>query len=232
MTTIHDIPNFMFLDHYSKEFIKYVLDFCEYNGITVEFVNESSIVLDSEGEMESDGYFYVDDYGYSELLVAIKRPIEEWLPVLVHEFSHAVQWIYYCYDFEYTWDITNLDFDGYPVDANYLLSCWIHGIVELEPEVLDQVIYSIREFERDCEEKLNSLVDAWRLPISLYYYNQKANANLFAYNYMKETRQWCNSENHPSENETILKNMPVEIDIDHDDSQYNYVIDLYCKEKV
>lgn len=135
------------------------------------------------------------------LVIAVGKPVEDWLPTFVHESCHRDQWI----EQDPTW--TNLIKNYF--DANLILDMWVYKAVELTPRQLTKVVKSIINNELDCEKRSLAKIQKFNLPINQIEYIQKANAYIFYYLAIAATRQYA-TKNAAYENPKIWKKMPVD----------------------
>jgi hypothetical protein len=114
----------------------------------------------------------------------------------VHEYCHLTQWV-----------------DKAPVytkASKYLIALdkWIEG-KNLPIEVVDAAIKGIVDLELDNEKRAVAMIRKYNLNIDKDKYIKKANAYLYFYHWMKETRRWSRSSNIPYKNKVIIDAMPI-----------------------
>lgn len=140
------------------------------------------------------GYFSENE---SILKVAINKPLNQWLPILVHEYGHFLQYI------EQASVYRQLKED------NYLekFDLWLNYQLELGyTEKLTMFNY-IFQLERDCELRAVNLLEQYSLPIESQDYIQKANSYLMYYSTVFKNRAW-NYNELPYNNYQIYTKMP------------------------
>ena len=101
------------------------------------------------------------------------------IPLLVHEFSHMQQWIENSKVWSYGKYLDDVD-------------RWLVGD---DVKDIDEKINKIQLLELDCERRAVKYILKYSLPINLKIYCQKANAYLFFYTWMRETRTWSREGN-------------------------------------
>lgn len=152
--------------------------------------------------------FFESIYTYNEKVVpylatAIGKPLEQWLPIFIHETCHMDQWI----ENSPLW-LTSNDY--------IVLDNWLSGISYPEDQIktfIDKVIM----LESDCEKRTIEKIKQFRLPIDTNYYAQRANAYLYFYQWVLKNRKWCKTA--PYEIEDIINEMPI---IMKENEQYLY----------
>ena len=171
------------MDPHVKTFLTLVRVECKANN--VELLLKPTKKLKIENNIVVGGYF--EDYGRSKGVLACAMKHEYALPLLVHEFSHMQQWI----------ENTRLWNNG-----KYILDIdrWLAGE---EVRDIEEKINKVRLMELDCERRTIKYIIKYNLPINIKTYAQKANAYLFFYNWMKETRVWSKENNSPYADKNI-----------------------------
>lgn len=135
------------------------------------------------------------------LAVAVKKPLEQWLPIFVHESCHMDQWL----EKSSLW----LDADDFK-----LLDSWLSGTL-YPREVITNFIYKVIQLDADCERRTIDKIKKYDLPIDVSWYATRANAYLYYYQWLLVSRKWYKTA--PYEIEEILNLMPKVI---KEDSEY------------
>lgn len=125
--------------------------------------------------------------------VATNKPIDKWLSILVHEYSHMEQWIEQC-DVWLKYDSVN------PI----IMDNWLEG-KDYSENTIEKVLNAARDMELDCEKRAVAKIKQYKLPINIGDYIQRANCYVFFYNYLKITRKWSEPNNSPYSNPNIYK---------------------------
>lgn len=180
-------------------FIKYVKKIAKKHKIKIRFPNQSSIKF-SDGIYVS-GYF---DEGKKILAVGKKNP--QYLPTLIHEFSHCEQYI----EDDPAWcsEVYLPHNEQYWEDANEALDLWIEYKIELSELDLKICIKSIRDCELDCEKRTVQNIIKFDLPIDIGEYIQRANSYLYLYTAVQKSRIWPAKDHSPYFFKQITDQMP------------------------
>lgn len=146
---------------------------------------------------ECSGLFSQDPL---ELTVAINRPVEMWLPVMVHESCHMDQHL----------ENSKIWTDCYikDHDSSNILDMWLSGVVDLNPVQLKDVLDRLLNMELDCERRSVEKIKKFKLPIDPTEYIQKANAYVYFYRAIARTRKWTSAERSPYRNNAVWPLMP------------------------
>lgn len=131
------------------------------------------------------GYF--NDVPKPKIVVAVDKPIEQWLPVLVHEFCHLEQFL----EGDLTW--TNLEI--YETDSCTEFQDWLDGNDELHPELITYHMKRVIDMEFNCEKRAVKKIKKFKLPINIEDYIQRANVYMWFYSAVKEMRKWSGKNN-------------------------------------
>lgn len=161
------------------------------------------LLLSKESHVESgsilcNGYF--SDEPKPTLAVAMGKPIEQWLPILVHEYCHMRQWI----EQSPYWTGNKLG----KFEATDIIDMWLQDMVELSDSQKDLYFSKVIMVEKDCEERVVKLIKQFNLPIDPELYTQKANAYVLFYNVVKKYRKWYRPNQEPYNLAHIYEIMP------------------------
>lgn len=193
-----------------KNVTKFLLDtipVAEKNGCSVELVNDEYIYIDA-GENphvnKVSGYY---DCELQKLVVAIKRPLEDWILNYAHEYSHFLQIQDEVYN-EPSIEEAAINFD-----------LWLEHKLELDE--IDVGIYARSLFycELDAEKRTVELIKKYNLSDPKTYI-QKANAYLFTYMLMEEMRVTFDPP--PARNKKIWKHLPITFGVDYRTAHEEY----------
>jgi len=138
---------------------------------------------------------FVSTPGELELIVCLDNPRRVFISTLVHEFSHATQYVeniplwdvteryHYVYDNEHKWETYN-------------------------KKLLKQTFTAFKMIELDCEKRSVELIKRFNLPIDIKHYIQLANAYIYYYDILPITKRWCGQQS-PCQIEEIVNAMPT-----------------------
>ena len=73
-----------------KPFVAYVRRMCKKHRVELMLAPSKTVMLTDNFSADCSGYFNGDD---RVLVVGCGKPFEEWIEILVHEFSHLQQWL-------------------------------------------------------------------------------------------------------------------------------------------
>jgi hypothetical protein len=152
-------------------------------GVAVVMSPERSVACDG---VQVAGYF--QGSGQPILAVATGRSEDEWLGVLLHEYSHLTQWA----EDGPIWALS---------DSCDTLWDWLAGKKVRNPK---QAAANVREVEADCERRTLRLARELNAPIDLERYARGANAYIHFHNTIAETRKWYADGRGPYLNEKVL----------------------------
>lgn len=184
-------------------FLKREIDHCKRNNIEVNFINEEYC---NDGIVQTTGWF--DE---STLAVAIKKPLNKWLSVFVHESCHKDQYL----QEDPTW---NTKINGF--DACTILDHWLAHVCELDRKQFIEVINKVRAVELNCEKRAVRKIVANDLPISLARYKQEANAYIWSYTALMHTRKWIPDV---TKSEKLVQTMPIYFQPDYSKLPPNFL---------
>lgn len=177
-----------------KKFINNVRTELKQSGILLILVPKQRITIYGEGKC--NGFFDTDKM---ELRCATGKPWNEWLPIMVHEYSHFQQWkdndpTFFCEisgednsDMVYRWALRRENHN------RKIVKLWVNKLIALE---------------LNCEKRAAKNIQKFKLPIDTKDYIRKANAYILFYNYLFIRRRWYNPKYVPYEIPEIYNNMP------------------------
>jgi hypothetical protein len=139
------------------------------------------------GGMKVGGYFSAEEGEQPILAVATGRDTEQWVGLLIHEYSHLTQWA-----------------EKAPVwaaaDGCEHIDAWLAG----KPvKGIKAIIASVQELEADCERRAIRLARELQAPINLEQYTRGANSYIHFHNIMAETRKWYRDGQGPYTNAAV-----------------------------
>ena len=159
-----------------KKFIGEVVLDCQDHGITFTFSRDEKVSAPGEGpELASCGFFEGND----KILTCSR--VTSWLWTLIHEYNHMQQWKEDAWWFSDEAASMWQDFWD-----------WLEKKVELSPEQVQKTVKAIIACERNCEERVISMITSTqkRLGIGKRAYIKQANAYLAFYALVVEKQSW------------------------------------------
>jgi len=174
------------------------------NGIGVK-LQQTEMVDIGDGVLCSGAFDSGSATSVPCLYVAMKKPVEEWLPVLLHEGSHMDQFI----QDAACWKALREDFDPH---ADQMFFEWIAGERECDAETIAKLARVLAEVELDCEIRtvdkimnsdLGNIIDVGQ-------YIQKANSYVMFYTYIGKynVRKFYPVDRVPYKTPEIYKKFP------------------------
>ena len=182
-----------------NSFVEYTKSETKKANIKCVLANVKYLVIKEEGYVRCNGYF---DEKNMLLKCAINKPITEWLPIFVHEFSHFEQWRGQCE----TWK--KCFFAG--EDKTSEIIEWVKG-KEVKKGPLKKYYKALKYLELDCEKRTVKNIRKFELPIDLDDYARKANAYVLFHDYIYFYRKWYKVGRVPYDNKNIIATMPNKI---------------------
>ena len=128
-----------------SSFIKHIRSIVESSGVKFVLAPVKYLIISSEGRIRCNGYFDSEEL---TLKCAINKPILEWLPVLIHEYSHFEQWKENCPSWRH------IEMNGKDVSSDMFL--WIKD-KKVADVRLRKIINRVRNCELDCEKRLSRI---------------------------------------------------------------------------
>jgi hypothetical protein len=157
-----------------KQFVAYVRRRCKIKGIELMLSPSRNVVITDSFSTDCSGYF--DDVN-KVLVVACGRPFNEWIEILIHEYSHMQQW-------------TSDDRWTYWTDCCLDLWAWLDKEKTMNGTQLGKVLDGMVDLERDCELRAIENIKKWKLPINKAQYQRKANLYLYSYKLMAQLKKF------------------------------------------
>ncbi len=197
-----------------KETPPAIIDFCRHvenitkkNAVLFTLSPDSHIPYPSTKDLVNG---YMIELPQKELAVATKKPLELWLPVLVHESSHLDQMLEKS-DYWY-----NSYVPGTTLETIDIITLWIEGKIELNEKQLNTYTTLSRDVELDCERRTVEKIKTFNLPIGIREYIQKANSYIFFYSAMKKTKAWYIPGKEPYNTKEVWSLCPTEFLADNE----------------
>ena len=153
-----------------KEFVKFVRNEVSYYGIKLIFGRGVEVNI---GGFRSSGFF-------DEREIRVARKCPDWLTVLVHEYSHFLQWKYRKEEYE--------DMSINNVDSLKIIHDWIDG-EEFRPSTIKKAFVKARRLEKKCEMLALDIIRKHGLPINTERFIRQANCHIYYYHMMEKTRK-------------------------------------------
>lgn len=172
-----------------RPFVNAVKKKCKDHKINLVLSPSKSVVLSETDEFGCSGFF---DDGSRSLVVACGKPIEQWVPILVHESCHLDQ---FAEDPNWrSW-----------TDAYCGLWGWLDGEVMLNNAQVQKLIETVIFVEWDCERRSIEKIKKLKLPINISDYCRKANSYLYSYKVMYQYKVFPSGIYNSTD---VLKNAP------------------------
>lgn len=159
-------------------FIKHVRSVAKQYDVRVFLVNKKKVKLGKDNYCS--GYF--TQTPIPKIVVAVDIPVANWLPILVHEFCHLLQYL----DNDPTW--TNLDI--HDTDSCTEFQDWLEGNDDIHEELVTYHMRRIVEMEFNCEKRAVEKIKEFNLPIDIDDYIQKSNTYVWFYSGVRQERKW------------------------------------------
>jgi len=157
-----------------KPFVANVRRRCKMNGIELMLSPSKTVVITDYFSTDCSGYF---DEADRVLAVACGKPFEEWIEILIHEYSHMEQWLA-----DDRWD--------YWTWCCEELWAWLDKEKIMNNNQLKKVLDGMIELERDCEIRALQNIAKYKLPINKSEYKRKANLYLYSYRLLPVLRKF------------------------------------------
>lgn len=138
-------------------------------GVSVLLAPAAYVEVDG---VKCGGFFCGEEL---KLAVGVDRDEEQWLGILLHEYSHLTQWA----EDSAIWREDERVSGG--------TDDWLSGKPVRNAKHKIEVR---RELEADCERRTIRLVKELQAPIDLEHYARAANSYIHFYNVMRDTRKW------------------------------------------
>lgn len=139
------------------------------------------------------------------------RPVEQWFPILVHEYNHMRQWL----ENDSTWINYKNVYDWFG---------WLSKDFDLtKKETLDSCLaYALCEL--NCDTRVVDMIKELDLPLDPTYYIQTTHAYAWFYFWSLENRAWYVIDHEPYRTQAIVEAMPTTL-VDPSKGEFTY--DIY-----
>lgn len=192
-----------------------VQEACQKHNIYLNIVNEESVY--HEGS-ESSGYFSDEKVHMAGLLgksheyagmlaVGIRRKESDWVPLLVHEFHHLLQWA----ENAKVWTDTKINPPSGSNDKIDALFQWLDHALELSPEEAEDCVKATMAVESDCEMRTSAFLTDCKFPIDKNEYLQKASSYVLFYKIILEYRAWYKPDSKSYADKAVWGLMPTHL---------------------
>ena len=128
------------------DFLKDTREEMENLGVEVHLYPNMHIEL--PGGMEVNGLFV--DSPEAMLGCSIGKPIEDWIPIYIHEYCHFTQWVEDSLEWRGVWSD--------PIYYDEFLSDWLNGKEDFRKSIVDPFIDAEIAVEADCERRAVALI--------------------------------------------------------------------------
>lgn len=191
-----EVRNAIFRFVCKKILLKEIKNFCDINNI--EFI------CDTENTHLELGDDFVNGYFSSEpptLAVAIGKPTKLWLPILVHEYCHAQQFLD--------------DPDWFNRCDSDIFFDWVAGASTMTQEEARAAAEAALRLEADCEARVVALINEIGLQslIEPSVYAQKANAYITFYKFVLKHKKWYSPFKEPYNIEIVWSKFPTVVQL-------------------
>lgn len=173
------------------------------------YVREQVAKENVELVLEDKGYIFADRvrvsgyYDEVKLVCAVGKPVKEWLPILVHEYSHFQQVKKKCWAYQRSF------INGEDLSDRFYF--WIKG-AKYPYEEMKKWMLRLRNFEVDCERRAVKNIKKHNLPLDVDLYCQQANAYVYFYTYALLERKWWKRGHAPYANKNVYPHFPTTLD--------------------
>lgn len=180
-------------------FVEFVKQECDTYNVKFKAVNAKSIDRCSGHFLD----YPIPNKYVAELVICVKKPVNEWLPILVHEYCHLTQWKN---DIKVWRDLS------YPNGVDSCSELW-HWIDHPHAKVdkIEEHIRNVRVMELNCERRSVSLITKMGLDIDLDMYKRKAFSYVHMYNVIVTSRKWPRRGHMPYSKEEIWSKCPASL---------------------
>jgi hypothetical protein len=180
-----------------------ITDLSEHN-VKIKLLRSKSVLIKEEN-IKVNGYWDDSAKEGPTLVCAVRKPLDKWVPIFIHEYCHFLQWKEKTPLWKENQDITAHD-----------MELIIHN-KPIDEETLTHSLNVARELELDCEKRVVKLLKKYKIPVSVEAYIQKANVYVHFYNYIKQFRQWYKTDNIPYNNKRIISAASTEFYSSYDE---------------
>jgi hypothetical protein len=136
----------------------------------------------------------VFDEGQRLIIQRVRGELKDWGPTFIHEYCHFLQWKKGKYA-SFLYGEAGGDFDY-----------WLKKKVKLGDKELNLIVNRIKRCELDCEKTVVKMIKKHKLEINVEQYTKNANAYIYSYNMIVETKRWYKDSPHATRE--ILDIMP------------------------
>lgn len=188
-----------------SKMMKDVSQFCATNHI--KFVNTpkkrvSFYDSDLRKRVYCSGFFQDNHDGTASLYIATGKPKKDWIPVFLHEFSHAVQ----CVNKDRVYEdmVRRRDYEA-------VLSKYVRGSRLVSKRLAFEAVKKTILMELDCERKALRYIKKYKLEgyLNIEELTQKANSYLLFHHVYFETKKWYKVA--PYEIKAVWSKMPKKL---------------------
>ena len=185
-----------------REWVNFEIASSNANDIGVHLLKKRHVIMD---KIRVSGYFCSET---DRLVVSGLAP--DWVQIMVHESCHRDQ-----YTEKISMWNSMVEIDGEKQDPLNLFWDWLNHEIELKPRKLREVMLHVMGLELDCEIRAAKKIDHFYLPINTKEYIQKANAYVYLYHVIAQTRCWYPKGQAPFNLPEVWTKMPTDFDRDY-----------------
>jgi hypothetical protein len=166
-----------------------------------------------------NGYF---DESEATLVCAMNKPVKEWLPVLLHEYSHFCQW-----------KRKSKAWEGTLVNGSYVddtIFLWLKGKKRFSLKTVKKHAALTRNVEAECEQIAVRHIRKFSLPLDISSYIRQANSYIYFYNYALLRKRWWKRGHAPYFIPEVWESFPASFKKRYSQLPHKYIelYDEYC----
>jgi hypothetical protein len=168
----------------TKKVVNYIREKCREDGVKVFIYKNKENLKDKTGTCYSGEF----DCEKRFIKLAIKGDEEEdWIPVLIHEFCHFIQWKRGTKAWKKVENYKNYNING---DLSGLIFNWVMGKIEIPKKDLRKIISRLKDMELECERMTIKFIKKFNLKIDTKEYCKSAALYIYFYDIVRKYRMW------------------------------------------
>lgn len=174
------------MDSRNRQFVKHVRDHLAQYGM--------KLIIGKGKCVNVDGFRCSGCFDESGKAIRIARHCK-FLPVLVHEYCHFLQYINNSKVYEKSYKASTI-VDGWLKGKNYA------------PKEVKRAFFIVRAMERDCEKRAVRLIELFQLNIDKEMYAKRAHVYIYSHFMMEKSRKFYSFKRNPYYCQSVLRIMP------------------------
>jgi hypothetical protein len=171
----------------NRQFVKYVRSHLAEYGM--------KLIIGRGKHVNTDGFRCSGYFDESGGTIAVARKSNEFMQVLVHEYSHFLQYI----------NNSKIYIKCY--DASLIVDQWLKG-KNYPLKKVKRAFFLVRAMERDCERRALKIIKDFNLKINSKMYAKRAHVYIYSHFLMEKTRKFDTYKRNPYYSKYVLKIMP------------------------